>query len=75
MGHDVVTWEGKTLSTFELAMQWMQSAKLNCAGLLTHRFSLNAYRQAFAVATDKRTHRSIKVAFDLQEKAQQGGEK
>jgi threonine dehydrogenase-like Zn-dependent dehydrogenase len=75
VGHDVVTWEGETLSTFELAMQWIQSGRLNCAGLLTHRFPLNAYRQAFAAATDKRTHRSIKVAFDLQEKAQQGGEK
>ncbi len=65
VGHDVVVWEGETLSTFELAMRWMQTAKLNCDELLTHRFPLDAYRQAFATALDKRVHRSIKVAFEL----------
>jgi hypothetical protein len=38
---------------------------LSCQGLLTHRFPLDAYRDAFAAAVDKRVHRSIKVAFDL----------
>jgi len=65
VGHDVVEWERETLSTFELAMRWMQTGRLSCEGLLTHRFPLAAYREAFAVAVDKRTHRSIKVAFDL----------
>ena len=65
VGHDVVTWEGVTLSTFELAMRWMRTGRLNCEGLLTHRFPLDAYREAFAVAVDKRAHRSIKVAFEL----------
>jgi threonine dehydrogenase-like Zn-dependent dehydrogenase len=65
VGHDVVTWEEETLSTFELAMHWMQTGKLNCDELLTHRFPLNAYRQAFATALDKRAHRSIKVAFEF----------
>ena len=67
VGHDVVTWEGETLSTFELAMRWMRTGRLNCEGLLTHRFPLSAYREAFAAAVDKRTHRSVKVAFDLRE--------
>jgi threonine dehydrogenase-like Zn-dependent dehydrogenase len=67
VGHDVVVWEGERLSTFELAMRWMQTGELNCEGLLTHRFPLDAYQQAFATAVDKRAHRSIKVAFDLQE--------
>ena len=65
VGHDVVTWEGVTLSTFELAMRWMRTGRLSCEGLLTHRFPLDAYREAFAVAVDKRAHRSIKVAFEL----------
>jgi threonine dehydrogenase-like Zn-dependent dehydrogenase len=65
VGHDVLEWEGEILSTFELAMCWMQTGKLICEDLLTHRFSLDAYREAFTVAVDKRTHRSIKVAFDL----------
>jgi L-iditol 2-dehydrogenase len=65
VGHDVVDWEGETLSTFDLAMRWMLAGKLNCRELLTHRFHLEAYRQAFLTAVDKRNQRSIKVAFDL----------
>jgi threonine dehydrogenase-like Zn-dependent dehydrogenase len=65
VGHDVVTWKGDTLSTFELAMRWMQTGVLDCEGLLTHRFPLDAYRQAFASAADKRHSRSIKVAFEM----------
>ena len=68
VGHDVVTWEGEYLSTFELAMRWMQTGKLDCDGLLTHRFPLDDYRQAFLTAVDKQNHRSIKVAFDLLER-------
>ncbi len=64
IGHDVVTWEGKPLSTFELAMHWMQTGEISCTELLTHRFSLSAFRQAFSTATDKKHCRSIKVAFD-----------
>jgi len=65
VGHDVVMWEGEALSTFELGMRWMLLSKLDCEGLLTHRFPLDAYRQAFAVAVDKQRARSIKVAFEL----------
>jgi threonine dehydrogenase-like Zn-dependent dehydrogenase len=65
VGHDVVTWEGESVSNFELAMRWMEVGKLDCANLLTHRFPLDAYRQAFAVAMDKAQYRSIKVALEL----------
>jgi threonine dehydrogenase-like Zn-dependent dehydrogenase len=65
VGHDVVSWQGENLSTFELAMRWMRTGKLNCDGMLTHRFPLDEYRQAFVVAADKERFRSVKVAFDL----------
>jgi threonine dehydrogenase-like Zn-dependent dehydrogenase len=65
VGHDVVMWQGETLSTFELAMRWMRAGKLSSEGLLTHRFPLAAYRQACAVATEKEKYRSVKVALDL----------
>lgn len=65
IGHDVVKWNDKNISTFELAMEWMQSNQLKTAGLVTHHFPLDAYRTAFNVALDKRMHRSIKVVFDL----------
>lgn len=66
IGHDVLRWGGETISTFELAMRWMQSGDVRCDRLLTHRYPLDAYREAFSVAVDKHRHRSIKVAFDLQ---------
>jgi threonine dehydrogenase-like Zn-dependent dehydrogenase len=65
VGHDVVTWDGEPLSTFELTMKWMQAGKLNCDGLITHRFALDDYRQAFTVATDKKMYRSVKVVFEI----------
>jgi len=33
--------------------------------LLTHRFPLEVYREAFMVALEKQRYRSIKVAFEL----------
>jgi len=65
IGHDIVRWNGKNISTFELAMEWMQSNQLKTAGLVTHHFPLDEYRTAFNVAIDKRTYRSVKVVFDL----------
>jgi threonine dehydrogenase-like Zn-dependent dehydrogenase len=46
-------------------MDWMQSGLLKVEGLLTHTFPLDAYRQAFSTAMDKRNERSIKVAFTM----------
>jgi threonine dehydrogenase-like Zn-dependent dehydrogenase len=69
VGHDEIHWQGERLSTFDLAMRWMQAGRLHCQPLLTHRFALDAYRQAFDVALDKQDARSIKVAFDLRDAA------
>ncbi len=66
VGHDVVTWEGRTIGTFQLAMEWMLAGDIRTDLLLTHIFPLKAYRQAFEVATTgKNKARSVKVAFDL----------
>lgn len=64
VGHDIVSWQGEEISTFDLALRWLQSGDLRTDPLLTHRFPLSAYRQAFATALDKRQARSIKVAFE-----------
>ncbi len=65
VGHDVIEWNGEKISTFELAMRWMQTGTLKTDGLVTHHFPLDDYRTAFNVAIDKRAHRSVKVVFDL----------
>ena len=65
VGHDVITWNGAKISTFDLAMQWMLDGKIQTEKLVTHRFRLDEYRHAFATALDKRNARSIKVAFEM----------
>ena len=65
IGHDIVKWEGSEISTFDLALKWMQEGIIKCDSLLTHRFRLDDYRQAFAAAIDKKKSQSVKVAFDL----------
>ena len=65
VGHDVVTWQGQAISTFDLALRWLAEGKMHTERLLTHRFALADYRSAFATAMDKQKHQSIKVAFDM----------
>ncbi len=66
VGHDVVTWQGREIGTFQLAMEWMLAGDIRTDLLLTHRFPLEDYRRAFAVATtDKARERSVKVAFEF----------
>jgi threonine dehydrogenase-like Zn-dependent dehydrogenase len=65
VGHDVLEWQGESISTFDLGMRWMGAGVIDTDSLLTHRYPLAAYRQAFTTAVDKKQSRSIKVAFDL----------
>ncbi|MFN2161360.1 MAG: zinc-binding dehydrogenase [Candidatus Promineifilaceae bacterium] len=64
VGHDIVDWQGKAISTFDLAQQWMAEGKIESDALLTHTFALDDYRRAIDTALDKATSRSVKVAFD-----------
>lgn len=68
VGHDVVTYDDQKISTFELAMQWMLDGKIKTEKLVTHRFPLEEYREAFRVALDKKESRSIKVAFEMEKR-------
>jgi threonine dehydrogenase-like Zn-dependent dehydrogenase len=63
VGHDYVDWRGEAISTFDLALRWLADSLIHTDFMLTHRFPLDQYRQAFATAIDKQNQRSIKVAF------------
>ena len=65
VGHDVVTWQGEQVSTFDLALRWMAEGKIQTAPLLTHRFPLTDYRHAFHTALAKKQTHAIKVAFTM----------
>ena len=57
--------EGERLRTFEWAIRWMAQEKLDLSPLLTHRFALTEYKQAFTVAMNRRRNQAVKVAFEF----------
>lgn len=62
--HGCENWQGSRVSTFELAMNFIREGKIRLEGLLTHRFPLDQYRQAFRLAR-RGGPGVIKIAFDL----------
>ncbi len=64
-GYAQEEWDGDRLDAFELAARLVESGQVGLDGLVTHRFPLDRWREAVAVAADKKTHRSIKVALTL----------
>lgn len=62
-GHATETYEGKRLTTFELAIRLLSESGLSLDSLLTHTFPLDQYGQALRTLLDKKTTGAIKVAF------------
>jgi threonine dehydrogenase-like Zn-dependent dehydrogenase len=51
----------RTVRSRELAMEMLASGRVDLRPLITHRFPLTEWRQAVAVALDKRRHHAVKV--------------
>ncbi|MBN1437114.1 MAG: alcohol dehydrogenase catalytic domain-containing protein [Sedimentisphaerales bacterium] len=64
-GRQFENYNHKTINTYALVHELITAGKLDLTPLLTHRFSLNQYRQALNVAINKAKHQAIKVAFDF----------
>lgn len=62
--HGIEKYQGKGMSSFDLAIQMIQQGRINLDGFITHRFSLPDYREAFKVARQKVGH-VIKVVFEM----------
>jgi threonine dehydrogenase-like Zn-dependent dehydrogenase len=56
---------GETVRTYEKAVELLARGDYPTRGLVSHRFRLDDYRQAFEAAFDKRRHQSLKVILDL----------
>jgi threonine dehydrogenase-like Zn-dependent dehydrogenase len=56
-------YSGRRVHTYEIVFELMQQGKLDVTGLLTHRFPVSEYRQAFSALTDRRQSGAIKAAF------------
>ncbi len=57
--------QGRTVRTYEKAVELLAQGDYPSQGLVSHLFRLADYRRAFQVAFDKRRHQSLKVALDL----------
>jgi len=68
VGHGMETCDGQRRSTYDLTCDLLVKGQLKTAGLITHRFRLEDWKEAIRAARDKRTG-SIKVVFDYRDEA------
>jgi len=62
-GRAFENYNGRRLHTYQIVFELMQQGKLDVTDLLTHRFPVTQYRQAFAALANRRQSGAIKVAF------------
>lgn len=63
--HGMENFSGEKISTFDLTMKLMQQKKLNVDELITHRFTLEDYKKALKIVTDKKSFSVIKAVFEF----------
>lgn len=59
------SFQGRTVRTYQMAVDLLANGRFPTEGLLSHVFCLDEYPEAFGTAFDKSKNRSMKVAFDL----------
>ncbi|MFO7965184.1 MAG: alcohol dehydrogenase catalytic domain-containing protein [Desulfobacterales bacterium] len=62
--HGCETYNGETISSFDLAIRMIRDGRINLEGLVTHRFPLSSYKEAFKMFR-KKQEPVIKVVFDM----------
>lgn len=65
--HHVEIFRGSSWKTFDLAIDLMSSGKVDLGWMVTQKFPLEAYNQAFEFAYKKGKNKSIKIAFEFGE--------
>ena len=56
---------GRTMNTFEIYLELIRDGIIDVKPLVTHKFRLEQYQQAFETCANKRLTKSIKVLFDF----------
>ncbi len=64
MMHGLEEHQGATSDTFILSTRFLAEDQSLYENLVTHKFRVEEYKKAFNVASKKRKHKAIKVAFD-----------
>ena len=63
-GFGVETLEGRRQHAMEWYFELVRSHGIDVTPILTHRFPLDAYREAFMTCYAQGEHRAVKVLFD-----------
>ncbi|MFC0214405.1 zinc-binding dehydrogenase [Paenibacillus chartarius] len=58
-------YKGKRMRTLEIAIELMRLGKVDLTPLITHRFPLEKYKDAFAIVANKGRASCIKAIFEL----------
>lgn len=56
-------WNGRAMTTFEVALELVKEKKVDLVPLVTHRFPIQRFEEAIRLAASKGTEGVIKVAF------------
>lgn len=62
-GRAIERYGGRPMHTYEVVFELIARKKLDLTGLLTHRFRIDQYREAFATLAGRSRTGAIKVAF------------
>lgn len=57
-------YDGRRMHTYDVVFDLVRQKRLDLSGLLTHRFKIEDYRQAFATLANRSRSGAIKVAFE-----------
>lgn len=63
--HHAEQFGGKQWKTFDLAIDLMASGKVDLGWMVSHKFRLEEYRQAFELTLRRGGNKALKIAFDF----------
>lgn len=58
---------GKQWKTFDLAIDLMARGKVDLEWLITHKFPLEKYKEAFEISNQRGKNKAIKIAFEFED--------
>ena len=63
-GFGIEEYEGRRQHAMEWYFEFIQTQRLDATPIITHRFPLEAYREAFMTCYAQGDHAAVKVLFD-----------
>ena len=63
-GFGIEEWDGRRQHAMQWYFELVRTRRLDVTPIVTHRFPLDAYKQAFMACHAQREHSAVKVIFD-----------